>query len=472
MATDRFALDEQLIDAAARAEVALVKSLLDRGAHINGKSKEGNTALMAAAYHGHLPVVKVLLDRGADANSENELGDTALMAAAYQGHLPVVKFLLDRGADVNSKDKNGLTPLMAASLRGDIEVVSLLLEKGADVNAKNRWGNSALTIASNKGDAQITDLIKAHRDMSPKWVMILGAARLVAVLVILMIVAKMGHLRSLEHPFFEDQKWTLNDAYKIVIPLLALTYLQFSFHSALTEYGNCITAIFGSAYCISIYACYYFFIKRRYAISTITLGLDKKKFFKTGILNLNIAVILLLLLIVLEPKLTGPLPDIPYRHITPRVFLYLITVLLSVFVGPVLEELLFRGILFAPVARRTGAWKAVALLSLIGGLWHWQHTDILMLRDIAVFALLYYLYIKSQSLYTPIIWHLTLNFAASRSETVTVLESYIDSNTLDGYYIYTLLSLLFLANFLWLIGFPRKVENHQSDKGSCNAREA
>ncbi len=41
-----------------------------------------------------------------------------------------------------------------------------------------------------------------------------------------------------------------------------------------------------------------------------------------------------------------------------------------VFVIPVLEELLFRGILFTPVARRIGMWKAIGLLTVLGALWH------------------------------------------------------------------------------------------------------
>ncbi len=63
-------LDQQLIEAARSSDVAAVKSLLDKGADVNPKDKDGATPLMVAVQQGHLTVVNVLLARGADVNGK------------------------------------------------------------------------------------------------------------------------------------------------------------------------------------------------------------------------------------------------------------------------------------------------------------------------------------------------------------------------------------------------------------------
>ena len=45
--------------------MALAKTLLERGAHVDARDREEATALMLAAEHRHLDVVKLLLARGA-----------------------------------------------------------------------------------------------------------------------------------------------------------------------------------------------------------------------------------------------------------------------------------------------------------------------------------------------------------------------------------------------------------------------
>jgi ankyrin repeat protein len=40
--------------------------LLDRGADVNGRRRDGLTALHSAAYRGHLQVMRYLLQHGAD----------------------------------------------------------------------------------------------------------------------------------------------------------------------------------------------------------------------------------------------------------------------------------------------------------------------------------------------------------------------------------------------------------------------
>lgn len=367
-------LDEQLIEAAERGVLPLVKALLDKGADVNAKEKDGKTALMGGAYGGSPEIIKALIERGAEVNAKEDEGWTALMVAALKGNLSAVEALLDKGADVNAQDKSGFTPLMIASRQGHIEIVRVFLEKGADVDAKSYWGNKASTMASKKGHAQIAELLKAREEMSARQVMILGTIKLIVILIILAMIARIRQDRPLDQPFLDSHKWTLRDAYRIVIPIVALGYLQFILHHTLTQYSSYLSLIFAAIYCAAIFGYYYLFFKNVYGVGATVFGLDKANFLKSGIRNANIALILVLLFIVLEPKLPGPSTGSADKYANLVLFVNLITVLIAVLIGPVLEELLFRGILYTPVARKVGVWKAMGLLAVVVSLGHLHYT--------------------------------------------------------------------------------------------------
>ena len=106
-------VNSQLIEAAQNGQAEKVQALLESGADVDGKNKNGWTALIYAALQGHPDVVRILLDAGADVNAKANADETALMAAADVGHTDIVRTLLDAGADVNGKGSVGRTALMA-----------------------------------------------------------------------------------------------------------------------------------------------------------------------------------------------------------------------------------------------------------------------------------------------------------------------------------------------------------------------
>ena len=67
-----------------------VKHLLNKGADINAKTEDGETAWTLAYFQSHVDVVNLLLARGADTNARTEGGETALMLASSGGQLDVV----------------------------------------------------------------------------------------------------------------------------------------------------------------------------------------------------------------------------------------------------------------------------------------------------------------------------------------------------------------------------------------------
>jgi ankyrin repeat protein len=98
-----------------RPEIAEV--LIENGAKINFKGKDGASALTIAAQHGNSGVTFVLLAKGADINIRNDHGNTALMYGAEYGQTEIVRLLLTANADVTPKDLDGETALMTAATR-------------------------------------------------------------------------------------------------------------------------------------------------------------------------------------------------------------------------------------------------------------------------------------------------------------------------------------------------------------------
>ena len=87
-------------------DIDIVMYLHHAGADINIKTKNGDTAMMLAAYcrgsfrpsKGHEDTVKYLHQAGADINITNNDGDSALMLADKKFQEDIVKYLQEAGA--------------------------------------------------------------------------------------------------------------------------------------------------------------------------------------------------------------------------------------------------------------------------------------------------------------------------------------------------------------------------------------
>jgi len=128
--------------AAAVGQIEIVKDLLGRGASVNQKTSDGDTALHFAAREGHLSVVNLLLEHKADINALNENKQSPLYLAAKAGRTEVVSVLIERGGKLEQAAHVGTgmfasqyeSPLAAAAADGHGEVVALLTANGASVN--------------------------------------------------------------------------------------------------------------------------------------------------------------------------------------------------------------------------------------------------------------------------------------------------------------------------------------------------
>ncbi|MEO6588410.1 MAG: ankyrin repeat domain-containing protein [Pyrinomonadaceae bacterium] len=94
-------LNQQLLEAAEKEDLNVIKNLLDRGADVNFFGKSKQSALNIAAERGHLYAVAVLLAAGANIENPDVADKTPLMGAAFAGKTKVVNLLLRYGALIN-----------------------------------------------------------------------------------------------------------------------------------------------------------------------------------------------------------------------------------------------------------------------------------------------------------------------------------------------------------------------------------
>lgn len=113
-----------------------VQLLLDLGADVNQRNKNGKSPLDEAAFRGNVDVIKLLLEHGVDINARSEYGSTALHNAASRGEAEAAKLLIENGAKVDYKARNGDTPLCRAIRSGQLKVAEILLTNGADVHVR------------------------------------------------------------------------------------------------------------------------------------------------------------------------------------------------------------------------------------------------------------------------------------------------------------------------------------------------
>ena len=98
-------------------DLAAVKRALTDGADPNARDPQsGSTMLSIAALMGHTEVVALLLENGADVNAKSRDGGTALHAAAFLGRAETVKLLLEKGADTTLRNNMGGTAIEGAKL--------------------------------------------------------------------------------------------------------------------------------------------------------------------------------------------------------------------------------------------------------------------------------------------------------------------------------------------------------------------
>jgi len=160
-----------LMYAVLQGDAALAQMFLAKGARLDLKDKDGQTA-WSLARKGGLEYIAQLLEKKAGGEPLPQTADLLqhpLFKAVREGHLDQVKAQVAGGTDVNLRSPSGSTPLMVAADGNHLEITRILLQRGADVNAKNGQNNTALIFASVKGHAGIVrELLEKKADVNVK----------------------------------------------------------------------------------------------------------------------------------------------------------------------------------------------------------------------------------------------------------------------------------------------------------------
>ena len=128
--------------------IETIKWLLDEGFALESKGNAGYTPFLSAAYGGNLDVLKFLKERNADTRSTSNDGENALHRACFgAGHIETIKWLLDEGFALESKGNAGYTPFLSAADGGNLDVLKFLKERNADTRSTSNHGENALHIA-------------------------------------------------------------------------------------------------------------------------------------------------------------------------------------------------------------------------------------------------------------------------------------------------------------------------------------
>lgn len=136
----------------------IIAYLIENGADINARTRDGSTVL-------HFFYVDVdaedvflmtnLIKNGAAVNVKDKYGDTPLHGAAQNGRWDRVLSLINNGADINEKDQFGVPALFYAIKSADLNIIIKLIERGAEPDIKNQDGDTCLLIAANCGTMDI-----------------------------------------------------------------------------------------------------------------------------------------------------------------------------------------------------------------------------------------------------------------------------------------------------------------------------
>jgi ankyrin repeat protein/serine/threonine protein kinase len=136
---------------------------------LEGKAKDGSTAVLIAGANNRLGVLKLLFSNGANLLAVNKDGWNLFHYCAKTGHGDVIVWLTDAAADklsqmVKTKSKEGNTPALIAVTNGQLQSLQLLVKAGANMHTINKDGWTMLHKCAKYGHHEICSyLIEQYR---------------------------------------------------------------------------------------------------------------------------------------------------------------------------------------------------------------------------------------------------------------------------------------------------------------------
>ena len=153
----------------------IIELLIEKGAEVNSLNTSStlftnitsNTPLHFAAAKGNVEIVKTLINKGAFINAVNaDYKITPLHLAVLYGNLEIAKFLLQStDIEINPTDKSNYTPLHFAAAKGDLKMVEMLVAHKACISSRNNTGKNSIEIAEANGHLEIATYLKEQLEL-------------------------------------------------------------------------------------------------------------------------------------------------------------------------------------------------------------------------------------------------------------------------------------------------------------------
>ncbi len=151
--------------AIARADVNMLKALLEAGAQKDAQDEDGYTPLMQAAQlknpeEAHA-ITRVLLDAKVNPSVKLKSGHNAFVIAVSERNSAAAVEILKTGASADEVfyNEHGFTPVMFAAKNGDAALLLAMLGTNPDLDIKNNDGETALMLAVREGNAMTSMML-------------------------------------------------------------------------------------------------------------------------------------------------------------------------------------------------------------------------------------------------------------------------------------------------------------------------
>lgn len=148
-------------------KITAVRRLLSAGANPNGTGGPDQQQIVPLHESANEELVDALLNAGAYVNARDRQGFTALHYHARAGRVGIMRRLISAGADVDALDKNNRSPLFMIGQRGDcLGTLNVMIESGANLDLIDREQNTFIhLICARAEDPRVFEMLVGVRPL-------------------------------------------------------------------------------------------------------------------------------------------------------------------------------------------------------------------------------------------------------------------------------------------------------------------
>ena len=152
---EQLAVTEQLLKAVEKNDLQAARTALDQGADINAGYFPVDPPLIRALSRKFYDLFESFLDQGADILARGKSGKTVLMCAVNKCNENLIERLINKDpALIDLQDNQGMTALHYAAQAWKDCELSLLIKQGASLEIRDKKGKTALIYAVDRNDLE------------------------------------------------------------------------------------------------------------------------------------------------------------------------------------------------------------------------------------------------------------------------------------------------------------------------------